>query len=195
MRLPAQLLASQFGVGHQAGWVTLSTGCTLNHNLAPLHHLCGVDDLLHRKAIAIANVTGLVRPAIYQRLQGEQVSFAQIGYGHIVSDASTVRCVVVAPKHADVGTTSRNSLQHQRNQMHLRFVALSQLALWISTRSVEITQANRLQAISCIVASKNLLNNTLGPAVRIDRLLRMALIDGCVLRLAESSGSGGKNQI
>jgi hypothetical protein len=79
--------------------------------------------------------------------------------------------------------------------MHLRFVALSQLALWISTRSVEITQANRLQAISCIVASKNLLNNTLGPAVRIDRLLRMALIDGCVLRLAESSGSGGKNQI
>ena len=65
-------------------------------------------------------------------------------------------------------------------------MTLAQFAFRVGAGGVEITQADRFQTVGRVVVSQHLLDHQFGAAVRVNRLLRMALVDRCVLRVAES---------
>jgi hypothetical protein len=104
LRHPAQLLARQRGVGHQAGWVTVASGRVAHGNGPAGHALGGVNLLLHRKACAIAQVVALAARALRQALQRQPVRLAQVVDVDVVADAGAIGCVVVAAKHGKYGS-------------------------------------------------------------------------------------------
>ena len=71
--LPAQLLAGLGGVSHQAGGVAGAAGAVVHGYGAARDLLRGVDDFLHRKPVAVAQVVALAALPVQQALQRQPV--------------------------------------------------------------------------------------------------------------------------
>lgn len=93
--------------------------------------------------------------------------------------------VVVAAEHGDSFTPAGGGLQHQRDEMSLGIMTLTQTPLGVGTGGIEIAQADGFQAIGLVVVAEDLFDHALGAAIGIDGMLGMLFIDGRVVRLAE----------
>ena len=113
------------------------------------------------------------------------MGLAQVADMHIVADAGAIGCVVVAPVHRNMRSPARGHLQHQRDQVGFRLVALADATQRIGSGRIEVAQADRAQPIGPVAVGQNLLDHALAVAVGVDRHLRMRLIDGAALGLTE----------
>ena len=120
---------------------------------------------------------------------------AQIGHMDVVADTGTVRGVVVGTEHGDVRPKAGGGLQHQRNQMGLRLVALAQLTVGIGAGGVEVAQAHRFQSVSHAVIRQHLLDHPLAASVGVDGILGMILVDGRSQWFAENRRRGRKDEM
>ena len=71
----------------------------------------------------------------------------QITHMNIISNASTVRRIVVRPINDDVWAKSYGYCQGQWNQMGLGVVLFTDLTVRVCARSIEIAQTNRTHPI------------------------------------------------
>lgn len=76
---------------------------------------------------------------------------AQVLDVDLVANASTIWRVVVTVKNRNARASTGCCLQHPRNQMRFGVMPLTQLTLGIRARSIEVTQANRLELIDPLI--------------------------------------------
>lgn len=120
---------------------------------------------------------------------------AQVLDVDLVANASTIWRVVVTVKNRNARASTGCCLQHPRNQMRFGVMPLTQLTLGIRARSIEVTQANRLELIDPLIVSRSLPNHNLRTPLRVDRLLWVLFDHRCVLRLAKRGGGGRKDEL
>ena len=76
---------------------------------------CSFDDLLHRVALAIAEVVDFI--FVLDRAECEDVCLREIDHVDVVTHASAVWSVIVVPKHEDLFALAECDLKHQGNEV------------------------------------------------------------------------------
>ena len=154
-----------------------------------------LDNLQDRKALTVSQVVGTAVSAVHQALQGQKVRLSQIGHMDIIANAGTVGRFIISAEYFNVLAPAGCRIQYQRNQMGLGIMIFSDFAIRVGTGCVKIAQANMLQPVSGPVILQDFFDHAFGLAIRIDGVLRMALINRCIFRVAVSSTRRRKNNI
>ena len=79
----------------------------------------------------------------FKVLQRPHVRIGEIVNMNVVANAGAVRSRVVGPVDSQLGSVLGGGGKHQRNQVSFRVMELANLAAFIGSRGVEITQAHR----------------------------------------------------
>lgn len=93
-------------------------------------------------------------------LQGSDMRLGKIAYMDVVTDCSSVSSRIIGAE--DLRRSGFCSLQQVRDQMSLRIMALTQLSH--STGSVEVTQRNCPEPMSCRRCSQHVIDSQLRSA-------------------------------
>ncbi|MNH18388.1 hypothetical protein D3C79_780880 [compost metagenome] len=113
---------------------------------------------------------------------------------NVVTNAGAIRGVVITTKHGHRIASAGGGLENQRYQVGFRLMALAQLPVRVGPRSIEITQANRLQPVGTIEILKDLLDHPLAQPIRVDRCLAVRFVDGYIQRVAVHRSAGREHQ-
>lgn len=194
LRLPAQHALGALAVGDEARGVAGAARALLHFYVPAGDAARGVDDLLHREAVAVAEVEGVAVAACGEAVQRQQVGLTQVADVDVVADAGAVGGVVVAAEHGDVGAAPGCCLQHQGDEVGFGLVALAQLAFGVGAGGVEVAQAHGLEAEGAVVAGQRLFHHPFGDAVGVDGARGVGFVDGHVVGLAEDGGGGREDE-
>src|SRR5439155_2209384 len=121
-----------------------------------------------------AEVVRTAGVAVRQRLQREQVRACEVAHVNVVADAGAVGGRVVRAEDGHLGNPAGGRLQHDRNQVRLGLVALA--AAGRGARGVEISQADRAQAVRRGVPADRVREGEVGLTVSIRRPRRVGLL-------------------
>ena len=97
---------------------------------------CCLDDLFHRKTLAIAKIVGVA--ALLKRSQSENVRLSEVADVDVVPYARTVGCVVVVAEDANMLSQAEGDLEDEWDEMQLGVVIFPPLLA--GTSGIEITQ-------------------------------------------------------
>jgi len=194
LRLPVQHASRALTVGNEARGVAGAARAFLHFYVLAGNAACGVDDLLHREAVAVAQVEGVAVAACGEFVQRQQVGLAQVHDVHIVADAGAIGGVVVAAEDGDVGAAFGGGLQHQGDEVGFGLVAFAQLAFGVGAGGVEVAQAHGLEAEGAVVAGQGLFHHPFGNAVGVDGARGVGFVYGHVVGLAEDGGGGREDE-
>ena len=194
LRLPTQHALGARAVGDETRGVAGTTRAFFYFNRLAGNAARGVDDLLHREAVAVAQVEGVAVAAGGEFFQRQQVGLAQVHDVDVVADAGAVGSVVVAAEDGDVGAAPGCGLQHQRDEVGFRFVAFAEFAFRVGAGGVEVAQAHGLEAEGAVVAGQGLFHHPFGNAVGVDGARGVGFVDGHVVGLAEDGGGGREDE-
>ena len=99
---------------------------------------CGFDYLTNGVAYAVAEVENVALAAVIEILHSKNMGLCKVGNVDIVTDTSSVRCIVVSSINGDCFTLAVWHLKNKRNEVAFRVVCLADYAAFISTASVEV---------------------------------------------------------
>ena len=117
----------------------------------------------------------------------------QVGHVHEIADARAVRRRVVVAEHRQ-RRPARGRRERQGNQVLFRPVVLADEPVGIGAGRVEIPQDDRAQPVRALEVRQRPLDRQLRLAIRVDRPLRMRLVDRRRHRLAERRRRGRKHK-
>src|SRR6185503_1923131 len=103
------------------------------------------------------------------------MGLGQIEDVDVVPDACAVRRIVVGSENADRVPRAFCDLKDDGDQVGFRLVTLSDSALWISARGVEVAECCELDSVRTVVCLKHFFAKELAFAVGIDWVLRVLL--------------------
>ena len=116
------------------------------------------------------------------RASGEQV-FASAHMGardvhdmDVVADAGAVRRIVVGAENLN-RRAAPSGFEDERDQVGLGIVRLAYLAVRVGTRRVEVAQRHLRQSVRRAEVHQHVLDDELGEAAGVDRLLRVVFAD------------------
>ena len=194
LRLPAQHAFGAFAVGDEARGVAGAARAFLHFDVLAGDAARGVDDLLHREAVAVAQVEGVAAAAGGECVQRQEVGLAQVHDVDVVADAGAVGGGVVAAEDGDVGAAPGCGLQHQGDEVGFGVVAFAQFAFGVGAGGVEVAQAYGLESEGAVVAGQGLFHHPFGDAVGVDGARGVGFVDGHVVGLAEEGGGGREDE-
>src|SRR5215210_1964105 len=119
-----RLCSPVHGICHQPGRIARPAFAAHDGYLKARDFGCYIDDFLHRITLAVTEIEAITIAALHQLLQNQQMRSAQIFHMDVIADAGAVRRVVIRSEKSDGIAPLCRGLQHQRNQMRLRLVAL-----------------------------------------------------------------------
>ena len=97
-------------------------------------------------SLRIGQIERATRAAGQEVLERADMCIGNIRHMDIIADASAIRCFIVVAIDGHCRPVTRCS-EHTRDQMWLRIVCLSDVAVGVGTRGVEITQRDPSQAM------------------------------------------------
>ena len=128
-----------------------------------------------------------------QGVEGEHVRLRQIRDVDVVAEARAVRRRIVVAEHLKSPEAERR-VDRTRDHVGFRMVILTELTLGIGAGGVEVAKCHRPKAVGALVVRQRTFDRELGLAVRVDRLLRMILLDRRADRIAVTPRSRGKDR-
>src|SRR5262245_34114187 len=98
---------------------------------------------------------------------------------HEISNTSAIGSIIIGAENRDILSTTRCCIEHQWYEMGLGIMGLSNLAIWISARRVEVSQSDPFQSMRLVEIGEHSLDHQLRCTIGIDRTLC------CFLRYGE----------
>lgn len=137
--IPLQVPFDAFTRGHQHRGIAWPAR-TFNHR-----H-CAARDLLHRannfayrKALTAAEIIRGGGSASRQRIQGKNVSIAEIIDMDVIADTGTIRSGVVCAENLYMLSLTKECLEYNRDKVRFGLMILTNLAGGVCTRGVEVS--------------------------------------------------------
>ena len=153
----------------------------------------GVDHFPDRVTVpAASQVVGAAHARVPERRHREDVRARQILHVNVVPDAGTIGSGVIVPENGDVRQRACRYAEDQRNEMGFRIVSLP--VRRGRSRGVEVTKADRADAVGPRVSAQAALECQFCFAIRVRRLRRIVFIDPLPGRLAVDRGGGREHQ-
>ena len=141
---PAEVGLRLRGAGDKAGGVAGAAGFDLDGDGVAGDAACGLDDLLHRKAGAVAEVVdhlfGLV-----ERGECEDVGVGEVENVDVVANAGAVGSGVVVAEDEDLVTAAEGDVEYERDDVGLGLVSLA--AVGQRAGDVEVAQRGVAQTV------------------------------------------------
>lgn len=125
-----------------------------------------VDDLLHGKSNAVAEVEHVVLAAVHQVFRRQDVRRGQIGDVDVIADAGAVSCRIIVPKNGHMIALTVRDLKHDGDEVCLRVVGFADLAGHMRAAGVEIAQRNEMNPVRDGCPVEHPLHRQLRVAVR-----------------------------
>src|SRR4051812_36344434 len=100
----------------------------------------------------------------------------QVKYMYIISDTSSIRRIVVCAKNSNEWPDSFGSFQYKRDQMSFRIMVFSDFSIFGCPAGIKISKEDVIQSIGSMVVLNNFLKHQFALSIRVDWILRMALI-------------------
>ena len=193
--LPAELLVGLARVRHQHRRIAGPPPDLADRHRAAGRLLHRGDHLPHRAAAPGAEVQVEAGRSLAERRQGQQVCLSQVEDVNVVSHRGAVRRGVVGPEDRQRIAATVRRLDRQRDEVRLRRMILADVAVGIGAGGVEVAQRRVAEAVGLSVPAQHSLDGQLGLAVRVDRVLGMALGDRNLPWLAVGRAGRGEDQI
>jgi len=146
-------------------------------------------------AIAIAKVKGIAPVLIHEILKRPDMGIGQIHDMDVIPDTGAVPGRVIGPEDPDLLPETHGRLNDQWDEMGLGLMKLANVPLRVSAGGIEVPQIDVLETVGPIIVLQDLLDEELGPAIGIDRILRMVFGDGDLLRMAVGGAGGGEDEM
>mmetsp|Transcript_17998 Transcript_17998/g.27417 ORF Transcript_17998/g.27417 Transcript_17998/m.27417 type:complete len:246 (+) Transcript_17998:11501-12238(+) len=119
----------------------------------------------------------------------------QVTHMHIVANAGAIRRLVVRAINRQRITFTGDSVQHQRDQMGLGLVKLTDLSLRIRSGHIEITKDDMAQAKGGFKVDQDIFDGTFRRAIGIDRVLFAVFVQDHIVLIAVGRTSGRKDKV
>ena len=111
----------------------------------------------------------------------------------VVANSGAIGGVVIGSEDPDVGSFAKNRLEDERDEVRLWVVDFSNLSFGVGSRGIEISQGDIAEIVGSGVPVEDSLTHELGVAVGRDRVLRVLLVEGDVLRHSVGGAATGKD--
>src|SRR6266567_7793032 len=113
----------------------------------------------------------------------------------VIAYAGAVGRRIVVPENFQSGAFPLDGLQDDRNQVRLWIMVLPNRSALVGSCCVEVTEANKAQAIGVAVSLQSIFQRQLGSAVGIYWLSRTVLRDRRFFGSAIDRGRRGENKL
>ena len=123
----------------QAPWVAGTAGRHLDTNSSSGHSLRGLDHVHDGISLRISQVERGTQATGEKILKRADMRIGNIRHMDIIADAGAIRCFIVVAIDGHCRPVTRCG-KHTRDQMRLRIVCLSGVAVGVGAGSIEITQ-------------------------------------------------------
>src|SRR5262249_3202044 len=163
-----------------------------NGDLSTTDLLCSIQHLLHRVAVAGADVE-YRHSGVIEKSQRPNVRIGDIEYVDIVSQARAVWRWIVRSEDLDRIDFSRCDLQQTRNEMGFRIVPLTHAVC--RPTSIEVARSSDSPAIRPRIPTENALEHKLAFTVGSNRIFRMIFWNRHGPRISVDGCSGGKDEL
>src|SRR4051794_19004055 len=112
-----------------------------------------------------------------QLLPRQHMGMREVGDVDVVTDRGTIARVEIRAVDREGAVLPERRLDREWNDMRLRLMPLADLALGVTPGCVEISEHDSAQTMRLREVFDYPLDHEFGPSVRIDRYLRMLLVD------------------
>src|SRR5690606_2749325 len=154
------------------------------------HALDRLYDLFHGESVTSAEVDRAER--LVQPLDCLDMGIDEIDDMDVVPDRGAILCRVVRSENREPFALAQQHLERHRDDMGLRPVVFA--AFFCRARDIEIPERRVVQLVLLGVHRQELLDDPLGVAVGVDRLLRVVFPDREGFRLAVDRGRGAEDE-
>src|SRR5262245_32201626 len=144
----------------------------------------GIKHLLNRIAAASTKIERPALPASKQALYRSNMRLGKVRDMNVISDGGPVGGRIVGSKYGKVLDIALDRHHRPRNEMGLRMAQFAELAFWIGSTRVEISERYCPNVVGLLIVAKDALDYRLRRAIRIDGILRRVLVNGTFLRFA-----------
>ena len=159
------------------------------------HFACCFYNLQVGKTSRRAKVKGIRRLSSTQVFNSQNMGISQVERMDIIADIGSVWSIVIVSKNGNLLTFALSHLEHNGQEMGFWSMVLTNRAVGLGTRHIEITQSYKLDAIGLVCPAHNGLHHKLALTIRIDRLLRSRFQNRNFLRNAISRRSRRKDNV
>ena len=190
-RAPAEFAHRPLAGGDQHRGIPGAAVDVARRDRVPGDAPAAVDHLAHAEPGAVAQVDDPVASR-FGVLQRQRVRVGEVAHVDVVADAGAVRGGPVVAVHQDLLAPAGRHLQHQRDQMGLDGVPLTEPG--VGAGDVEVPQARRPQTVRGGVGGDGVVDGQFGGAVGVGGAGGRILGDRNRFRLAVSRRGGGEHQ-
>jgi hypothetical protein len=108
---------------------------------------------------------------------GQHMGLGKITDMNVVSNRSSVARVEIGSVDGEYPVWPQRCLDHQGDDMRLRFVPLTDLTVGVAAGGIEIAQHDRIKPMRPRKILDHSLDHELRPPIGVDRRLRMPFVD------------------
>jgi hypothetical protein len=138
--LPTEFLPRAGGVGNQNRRIARPAWTDMHRHVAIGDTAHAIDDLAHRPAVAGAEVERRTRRPVGQRAQRRDMRRRQVGDVNVIAHARAVWGRIIIAEDGEAVVGPRRGVEDERYRVRFRNVALTDVAVGVGTRRVEIAQ-------------------------------------------------------
>ncbi|CDN46185.1 hypothetical protein BN871_LH_00030 [Paenibacillus sp. P22] len=193
LRIPSELRAGPLGRSDQHGGIAGSARLDDRRNLAARNPAGDLDDFLHGEAVSVAEIVdGAVR-SLAQALDGEHMGVGKVADMDVIADAAAVCRRVIFSEYRDMAPLAQCCLEHDRNQMRLGIMILSDSPAFVSACGIEIPKGYEPESMRPVEPANHFFHRQLRFPIGIGRLRAVQLGDRHLLRLSISRSRAGED--
>src|SRR5699024_7460481 len=102
----------------------------------------------YRKSNSISKIENVAFISFHQVFYRQDMCLSKVRYMDVISDTSTVFCIIIGSENTNGFTLSVRHLENQRNQMCLRIMRFPDLSAYMSAACIEVTKGYIAKSMS-----------------------------------------------